>query len=159
MSRVDALVKHLCPDGVPFQSLDRVAVFHRGEALSTAESVGGDYRVVTASRSSSLKYHEFNFDGESVTVTSHGAYAGFVSYWNEPVWLSNNVFLLRMSEEVQAKFLYYFLKARPQLIRENVRGGGIPYFNARDIAKIRIPVGADAKIVNYQAAVGSSVTV
>ena len=141
MSRIDDLIAELCPDGVPHRALDQVVAFQKGEQLKAEDRIDGPYPVVTAGRTNESTHQEFNFGAGSVSVSSHGAYAGHINYWAEPIWLSNNVFLLAPSvPHLESRFLFFALKSRQQRVRDRVHGGGVPYLNARDLAPLRIPV-------------------
>lgn len=46
MSKIDDLIKELCPDGVKFQELGKVAKFCRGKSLSKAAIGTGDVPII-----------------------------------------------------------------------------------------------------------------
>ncbi len=140
MSRIDELIEELCPVGVEFKALGDVAEFKRGTQLKADELIPGPFPVVTASRSENASHARSNYDAGSVTVTSHGAYAGHVNYWDTPIWLANNVFLLLPRPILLPRYFYFFLKGNEQSLRNASQGGGVPYINVRDIAPLRIPV-------------------
>ncbi|MGD0584461.1 MAG: restriction endonuclease subunit S [Oryzomonas sp.] len=140
MNRIDELITELCPEGVEFMGLGDIAEFKRGTQLKINDLVPGPYPVVTASRSENVSHFQWNYDPESVTVTSHGAYAGHVNFWETPIWLANNVFLLLPSSVILPRYLYFFLKNNERSLRSTSQGGGVPYINVRDIAPFRIPV-------------------
>lgn len=141
MSRIDVLIADRCPAGVPSVPLESVVAFRKGEQLKIADRVDGSFPVVTAGRTSESSHDDFNFEAGSVTVSSHGAYAGQINYWPTPIWLSNNVFLLSPDRQRLAdRYLYFALQSRQDRVRERVRGGGVPYMNARDLATLRLPL-------------------
>lgn len=141
MSRIDELIEELCPDGVEFRGLGRLVRFRRGNQLKTDQRKPGKYPVVTAGRSQNGTHCTWNYPANSLTVTSHGAYAGHVNYWESPIYLSNNVFLLNLDLDlISSRFLFFVLKSREQHLNEQAQGGGVPYINASDLSNIRIPV-------------------
>ncbi len=140
MNRIDELIEELCPAGVEFRDLGDVAEFKRGTQLKTNDLIPGQYPVVTASRSENTSHALWNYGPGSVTVTSHGAYSGHVNYWDTPIWLANNVFLLLPSQDLLPRYFYFFLKNNEHFLRSTSQGGGVPYINTRDIAPFRIPV-------------------
>lgn len=116
--------------------LDEVCELVRGQELPVDERLDGEYSLVTAGKTELARHNAYNYRDPSVTVTSHGAYAGFVNYWSSPIWLGNNVFLLEPSNQVNVKFLFYSLKNMESKIQSLAKGGGVPYMNWRDIASI-----------------------
>ncbi len=106
----DLKFMHQLLDGVEvtWMPLGDVVEFKRGEQLKPIDIIPGGYPIVTASKTEVGSHSKWNFGPVSVTVTSHGAYAGHVNYWSTPVWLANNVFLLSPKTNLLHKFLYYF---------------------------------------------------
>ena len=140
MSSLNYLHKLLDSVEVAWRPLADVVEFKRGEQLKAIDIVPGSYPIVTASKTEVGSHSEWNFGPLSVTVTSHGAYAGYVNYWPTPIWLANNVFLLSPISQLNPKFLYFFLKSNELKIQGLAKGGGVPYFNTRDLAPLLIPI-------------------
>lgn len=140
MSSLNYMDKLLDGVEVVWMPLAEVVDFKRGEQLKPTSIVPGPYPIVTASKTEVGSYFKWNFGPVSITITSHGAYAGHVNYWSTPIWLANNVFLLSPKNNLLHKFLYYFLKKTESVIQGLAKGGGVPYFNTRDIAPHLIPI-------------------
>jgi type I restriction enzyme S subunit len=126
--------------GARFEKIGDLCTLVRGVELSLDDRKVGDYPLVTAGKTELARHNAFNYEKPSVTVTSHGAYAGFVNYWSNPIWLGNNVFLLEPKERVEVKFLFYSMKNQERLIQSRAKGGGVPYLNWKDIESIEIAV-------------------
>ncbi len=140
MNQIVGLINKLSPDGVSYVTLESLFKIRKGENLTNSQAVPGLYPVVTASRGSAFTHNDFNFSGECITISSHGAYAGYVSYYNQDFWLGNNVFLFERNREgVSTRFYFHVLKSFAQTILATVNTGGIPYINAKDLLKIRVP--------------------
>ena len=152
MSRIDDLIRDLHPNGVERIPLCEIATFNKGSNLKELQRTPGPFPVVTASRRETSTHSEFNFEGESITISTHGAYAGFVSYWNQPIYLSNNVFLIKpQNSQLLSRYLYHYLKLIQPNIQSMRKQGGIPYINTRDLASTPIPkpsLEIQAKIVD-----------
>lgn len=140
MSSMNFLDKLLDGADVQWKPLAEVAEFKRGEQLRPIDIVPGPYPIVTASKTEVGSHCEWNFGPGSVTITSHGANAGHVNYWSNSIWLANNVFLLQPIENLMPKFLYHYLKSSELKIQGLAKGGGVPYFNARDVAPLLVPI-------------------
>lgn len=140
MRSVEEQGRNLLLNPARFQPLADVVTFRRGEQLKASNRIPGPFAVVTASRSELSSHNQTNYPANSVTVTSHGAYAGHVNFWSDPIWLGNNVFLLEPNPTVLPRFLFFALKNVESKIQGSAKSGGIPYLNAGDIDAIRIPV-------------------
>jgi type I restriction enzyme S subunit len=140
MSQISKLVSQLCPNGVDHVSLESLFYLRKGENLTNNQAIAGEFPVITASRGSTFSHNNFNFDGECVTISSHGAYAGFVSYYNQKFWLGNNVYLFESkSDEISTRFYFHVLKSLAQALLGTVNTGGIPYINSKDLKRLRVP--------------------
>ena len=93
MSHVDDLLTKLCPKGVAYFKIGAVTQSRKGKWIKSTELTPGDIPVITSARE--ILYHTniSNSFSEMVVIASSGAYAGHVTYWNRPTYLSN-VFLL-----------------------------------------------------------------
>lgn len=140
MSEINALIKDLCPNGVAYSQLGAVTRLVRGQHITKELCIPGPFPVVSASREA-LDFHKaFNHKGDAVSISSHGAYAGFISFWANEIWLGNNVFLFETNPQLQAKFLYYVLKSRQSEVSSLAKSGGVPYINASQVQALEIPI-------------------
>ena len=88
-----------------------------------------------------------------VTVSSSGAYAGYVWYHDYPIWASDcNVIY---STEHSTKYLYYVLKSKQQKIYAFQSGGAQPHVYPRDLKSITIPLPP----VEEQSRIASALTI
>ncbi|GAA9510579.1 restriction endonuclease subunit S [Helicobacter pylori] len=88
-------------------------------------------------------YHDFNNDGENITIASRGEYAGFINYFNEKFFAGGLCYPYRVKDtnELLTKFLYFYLKTNEIQIMENlVSRGSIPALNKADIETLTIPI-------------------
>ena len=140
MSQIAELISQLCPKGVDYAELEALFTLRKGENLTSEQAISGEFPVITASRGSTFFHNDFNFNGECITISSHGAYAGFVSYYNQKFWLGNNVYLFESkSENISTRFYFHVLKSFAKVLLGTVNTGGIPYINAKDLKRLRVP--------------------
>ncbi len=88
-------------------------------------------------------YHDFNNDGENITIASRGEYAGFINYFNEKFFAGGLCYPYKVKDtnELLTKFLYFYLKTNEIQIMENlVSRGSIPALNKADIETLTIPI-------------------
>ena len=139
MGKIDELIKQLCPDGVQLVSLDSVCSFKRGTTITAKKAIPGEIPVIAGGQTPSYYHNDANRDGETIAVAGSGAYAGFVSYWNVPIFLSD-AFSVEPCSKVMHKYLFYYLRHNQQKIYALQKGAGVPHVHGSDISKFKIPL-------------------
>jgi type I restriction enzyme S subunit len=140
MSELESLIMTSCPEGVPYKKILELTKLVRGQHMTKDLCISGPFPVVSASREALAFHAETNHPGNAVTVSSHGAYAGYISFWPEEIWLGNNVFLFETTSVIHPRFLYFVLKSRQVEVSSLAKSGGVPYINASQIQELRVPV-------------------
>ncbi len=90
MNEIEKLIKKLCPKGVPVKPLGEIAICKRGDMITKKDVVEGSVPVIAGGQKPAYYHNVPNREGETVVVSGSGAYAGFVSYWDIPVFLSDS---------------------------------------------------------------------
>jgi type I restriction enzyme, S subunit len=139
VSKLEELIAEYCPDGVEYKSLGEVAAFNKGNVLSKSHMKEGKFPVVAGGVKPTSFCNQYNRIGETITISSSGANAGFVSYWNEPIMLTD-AFSVDPVDGIIVKFLYYSLKNMQDKILNTKTGGGVPHVYGKSIAGLRIPL-------------------
>lgn len=139
MSRLQELIQRLCPDGVEYKPLGDVCTFKRGDTLSSKDAVKGEIPVMAGGQKPSCYHNTPNRIGETIVVAGSGAYAGFVTYWNIPVFVSD-AFSVHPNGSLLVKYVFYFLKNIQHRIYATKKGAGVPHVHGKDLARIVIPV-------------------
>ena len=139
-SKIDDLIKKLCPDGVRFVCLDEVANLRRGSAITKKNIIPGDVPVVAGGQKPAYFHSESNRGANAVVVAGSGAYAGFVSFWSVPIFVSDAFSIEPLGGEVISKYIFYILKNRQAELHNLKRGSGVPHVYSRDVARWKIPV-------------------
>jgi len=120
--------------------LGEAAVFHRGTAITKKETVEGQIPVVANGPSPISTHNTSNRDGETVVVARSGAYAGYVSFWNQPIFLTDAFSVQPNPEILSPKFLYHLLRSKQDLIHSMKQGSGVPHVRVKDFESYTIPV-------------------
>lgn len=140
MSRNDDLIQEVCPDGVQYSRVDEVAVLKRGTAITKKSVVDGSVPVIAGGRTPAYFHNESNRAGETVAIAGSGAYAGFVSYWSKPIYVSDAFTVVPKDDRVNARYLYFWLQSQQELLHSFKSGGGVPHVYPRSVSGMRIPV-------------------
>ncbi len=68
--------------------LGEIAEVLRGSTITRKEVSPGDIPVIAGGQTPSCYHNVYNRDGETITVSASGAYAGLVQYFNKPIFAS-----------------------------------------------------------------------
>ncbi|UOR22802.1 restriction endonuclease subunit S [Helicobacter pylori] len=146
MHKIERLLQTLAPKGVEFRKLGEVCESTNKKTLKISEvsevKNKGMYPVINSGRDLYGYYHDFNNDGENITIASRGN-AGFINYFNEKFFAGGLCYPYKVKDtnELLTKFLYFYLKTNEIQIMENlVFRGSIPALNKADIETLAIPI-------------------
>lgn len=141
MSKLKELINKYCPNGVEYKPLgDKdVSLMQRGTSLTKKDSTEGVYPVISGGKTPAFYCNQYNRDGETITVAGSGAGAGYVQYWNEPIFVCD-AFSIKGANEVSTKYLYYCLTNLQDKIYATKKGGGVPHVHISSIDKFFIPI-------------------
>ena len=140
MSRLAELIEELRPDGVEYRPLGDVAELKRGQAVTRKEIVEGQIPVIAGGREPAYYIDRPNRQGETIVIAGSGAYAGFVSFWNEPIFVSDAFSIVVDRGTLQPRFVYHWLNGMQEAIHALKSGGGVPHVYPKDVAKLRCPI-------------------
>ena len=109
----------------------------KGSYITKKEATEGPYPVILGGQEPAYYIDKYNHTGRAIVISRSGASAGYVSRWNEPIFVTDG-FLIEPKETVDFDYLYYLLKLhQPQL--QGLQGGAaIPHVNPRIINAIEV---------------------
>ena len=141
MSRLNELIQELCPDGVELKRLgdQQVCVMQRGTVITKNSIIMGEIPVIAGGKNPAYYCNQANRTGETITIAGSGAYAGFISYWNIPIFVSD-AFSIKGTELCSTKYLYYLLLNMQDKIYATKKGAGIPHVHIKDVENFKIPI-------------------
>ena len=125
---------------VKWMPLGEVAELKRGTTITKKTSVEGRYPVISGGQQPAYYIDKFNRDGETITVAGSGAYAGFVMYWNEPIFVSDAFSIKADETRVLSRYIFHYLLNIQDKIHELKAGGGVPHVYAKDVARFLMPI-------------------
>jgi type I restriction enzyme S subunit len=144
MSKVDDLIKALCPEGVTSETISSICTVSRGRVMSKdyLRDNSGEYPVYssqTAKNGVFGKIKTYDYDGEYLTWTTDGANAGSIFYRTGRFSITNVCGLLKVSAySVNAKYLSYILGT---LAKRYVSSGmGNPKLMSNVMSAIKVPI-------------------
>ena len=138
-TKVEQLIQQYCPDGVEYKRLGDVCLMERGTSATKGTMQEGDIPVISGGRQPAFYCSQSNREGETITVAGSGAGAGYVQYWDKPIFVCD-AFSIKGNDSLNTKFIYYFLSSIQEKIYATKKGGGVPHVHISSIDKIEIPV-------------------
>jgi type I restriction enzyme, S subunit len=134
-------------DGARFAArpLGEVAEIKRGMSITQKDVTPGEVPVVAGGRTPAYFHNVSNRTGQTIVIAGSGAYAGFVSWWNRPIFVSD-AFTVKPFADLLPKYCFYWLQGMQQQLHELKSGGGVPHVYPRDVAPLAIPIPCPGNI-------------
>lgn len=125
---------------VEWKPLGKVAELKRGKTITAKDKTEGNIPVISGGQKPAYYTGEYNREGETITVAGSGAYAGFLMYWNEPIFLGDAFSVKPNLDILITKYVYHFLLSKQQWIFNLKKGSGVPHVYPKDLAILEIPI-------------------
>ena len=78
----------------------------KGDYITKKEAKEGIYPVILGGKEPAYYIDKFNHTGKAIVISRSGASAGYVSFYNEPIFVTDG-FLIEPKGDVIFEFLYY----------------------------------------------------
>ncbi|NHB17412.1 restriction endonuclease subunit S [Helicobacter pylori] len=138
--RLKTLLQTLAPKGVEFRKLGEVCDFQKGKSITKKAVTFGKVPVISGGRQPAYYHNEANRSGETIAISSSGVYAGYVSYWDIPVFLADSFSVSPKQKTLMPKYLFYYLTTQQDVIHATKSTGGIPHVYSKDLQNFLIPI-------------------
>lgn len=136
MSKIEEMLKN---EKVEWKKLGEVCVFSRGQSITKKDVKVGEIPVIAGGQKPAYYHNVSNRDGITIAVAGSGAYAGFVSYWTKPIFLSD-AFSIEPNGMLNKRYLYHWLLSKQDKIYGLKRGCGIPHVYGDSLGELVIPI-------------------
>lgn len=111
----------------------------KGQAITADKAGTGSIKVVAGGKTYAYLTSKPNRTENVITVSASGANAGYVNYWDEPIFASDCT-TIQADNATTTLWLYYFLKSiENQIIDVYQKGAAQPHVYPSDIEKIPVP--------------------
>lgn len=111
----------------------------RGSYITKKDVVPGDIPVVLGGTTPAYYHNASNHEGEGVVISRSGANAGFASYWDQPIFVSDG-FVVEGSSKALTKYLFHWLGSSHGALGGMRRGSGVPHITGKMLKESQIPV-------------------
>lgn len=157
MDRVNEVDKNICAydddimksyqklkkSAVVTQTLAQVATMRKGDILTKKMAAQGDVPVIGAGMEPSCTHNVANRPACITTVSSSGANAGYVAWWDVPIFATDCT-TVEVNEQFRDKllniYLYYALKERQDELFDMQTGAEQPHVYSTDFANYEIKI-------------------
>ncbi len=119
--------------------LGEAAVMKRGKYITRSDTRPGNIPVILGGQEPAYYCDEANHTGPCIVISRSGASAGFVSYWQQPIFVTDG-FLFEAKEQSSIHYLYYCLKANQSLLGNLQNATAIPHVRGEDLKDFEIPL-------------------
>ncbi len=140
MNHIERLLHTLVPKGVEFRKLGEVCDFQKGKSITKKAVTFGKVPVISGGRQPAYYHNEANRSGETIAISSSGVYAGYVSYWDIPVFLADSFSVSPKQKTLMPKYLFHYLTTQQDAIHATKSAGGIPHVYGKDLQNFLIPI-------------------
>ena len=108
-SKAKKLIEMIQTASVEWKPLGEVAELKRGKTITAKVAIDGGIPVISGGQQPAYYHNEANRTGETITVAGSGAYAGFIMYWDEPIFVSDAFSIKPNIEVLNTRYTYHFL--------------------------------------------------
>lgn len=135
MSKLDELINELCPDGVEYKPLEKVAKISNGKDHKHLD----DGKFPVYGSGGIMRYaSQCIYDQVSVLIPRKGS-IGNIFYVDTPFWTVDTIFYTKIDfEQINARFFFHYLLT--QNIENLNTAGGVPSLTKAILDKIEIPL-------------------
>ena len=118
-----------------------IAVIQKGASITKEKTIKGDIPVVAGGKDIAYYHNQANREANIITISASGAYAGFINYFQCPIFASDCCTIKSKDENaIPTKLIFFFLQSIQSLVYGLQKGQAQPHVYGDDIAKIKIPV-------------------
>ena len=114
--------------------------FKRGTAITAKAARPGAVPVVANGPTSTYSHDESNRDGGTVVVARSGAYAGLVSFWEGPIFLTDAFSVHPRSGIATSRYVLHLLRFQQAEMHDLKKGAGVPHVRVKEVEDRTVPL-------------------
>ncbi len=119
--------------------LSEVVEINKGSYITKKEVEPGSIPVILGGTEPAYWHSMHNHIGEGIVVSRSGVNAGFASYWDEPIFVSDG-FVLDARDAALLRYVFHYLKRIQGQLNSLKRGSGVPHINRQLLGSIPVPI-------------------
>lgn len=114
-----------------------IAEIKKGSYITKKDAKQGPYPVILGGREPAYYINQYNHEGKAIVISRSGASAGYVSFWNENIFVTDG-FVIEPKENISYEYLYYLLKSKQEELHYLQRGAAIPHVTPTLLYELKI---------------------
>jgi type I restriction enzyme S subunit len=124
--------------------LGDVVEIRKGELITEKDAIPGNIPVIAGGKKPSYFHNRANRTGKTITISGSGASAGYVSFFETPIFASD-CSTISEGTSYAIQFIYFVLHLRQEEISRAQTGGAQPHIHPNDLRpmSIRVPQVAE----------------
>lgn len=116
-------------------------VFEKGKSITKEQTIKGNVPVVAGGVGVAYYHNQANRNSYTITISASGVNAGFLNFWDKPIWASDCSTIISTEENnVKIKYIYEILKSKQDDIFALQKGNAQPHVYTDDVKKVKIPL-------------------
>ena len=117
--------------------LGEVLEIQKGQLITEKEAVPGAVPVIAGGKVPAYFHNRPNRTGKTITVSASGASAGYVAFFDRPIFASD-CSTIGEGVEYSIEFIFYQLELRQATIYKAQTGGAQPHIHADDLSPLEV---------------------
>ena len=128
-------------ENIQIKTLGEVCKFKNGKNITKEELKIGDYPVIGGGQKPFGFHNTYNCEENTIIISKDGAYAGYVSKYNNKVFISNHgIYIDIISEIIIKDYIYYYLKSIQSNLYKLQTGAAQPGIKKEQLEELEIPI-------------------
>jgi type I restriction enzyme S subunit len=123
--------------------LGDVSEISRGNSITKKDITHGDVPVIAGGQQPAYYHNKSNRSGKTITISGSGAYAGYVDFYDFPIFVSDGMSI--KETKLNIDFIYHFLKMNQEYVYSFQTGGAQPHVYPKDLQKLKLQIPLDKK--------------
>ncbi len=121
------------------RKFSEIVTISKGEAITKSSENEGPFPVILGGQEPAYYIDRYNHEGEAIVISRSGASAGYASFWNEPIFITDG-YLVEPIAGNHRKYVYYLLKHFGKALRDLQNGAAIPHVTPKTIYNLKAPI-------------------
>jgi type I restriction enzyme S subunit len=117
--------------------LGDIVEIRKGQLITEKDAVFGEIPVIAGGKKPSYFHNQPNRNGKTITVSASGASAGYVAFFDSPIFASD-CSTIGESKTYSIEFIYFQLLLKQEVIFRAQTGGAQPHIHAVDLMPLEI---------------------
>ena len=141
MSKIEEMIKKMCPDGVPYIPLmDLCGTITTGRLNANAMVENGKYPFYTCD-ATPFRIDTYAFDEEAILISGNGSQVGHINYYKGKFNAYQRTYVLYDFKKVEVKYLLHYLSGYLRdYIMVHSKKGSVPYITLPMLQNFKVPV-------------------